>query len=166
MRVLALAAGVAGAAAASQYPAFSQQYIQRLAGQVDALTLVVADFDKSAATSNLSRAAALDQMQGTGFLAARRADMQATFARQRRLSDDLTVLRRASPLARITMPQRLADRATFAATRADFRPALPLTPAGGVAAVLGFMGGSALASGLLSLLAWPFRRRGTRRPGA
>ena len=57
-KVLALAGGVAGAAGLSQYPEFSQQYIQRLAGQVDALTVVVADFDRSALANGLSRAAA------------------------------------------------------------------------------------------------------------
>lgn len=166
MRILALAAGVAGAAAVSQYPEFSQQYIQRLAGQVDALTLVIADFDKSAAANNLTREAALDQMQGTAFLVARSRDMQSAFSRRQRLSDNLTFLRLATPLERIAMPHRMADPDTFTATWDDFRPALPLTPAGGVAALAGFLGGSALVSGLLALLAWPFRRRRTRWPRA
>jgi len=166
MRVLALAAGVAGAAAASQYPEFSQQYIQRLAGKVDALTLIVADFDQSAAAHNLTRVAALDQMRGTGFLTARHDDMQAAFARQQRLADNLTFLRLATPLERIAMPHRLADPKVFTATWADFRPALPLTLAGAVAAVLGFLGGSVVVSGLMSLLAWPFRRRRPRGPHA
>jgi len=77
MRILALAAGVAGAAAGSQYSAFLQQYIQRLAGQVDTLTLAIADFDQSAAASNLSHKAALDQMQGWHCTAAKPADPYA-----------------------------------------------------------------------------------------
>lgn len=36
-RVLALAGGLSGAVGLSQFPEFSQQYLQRLAGQVDAL---------------------------------------------------------------------------------------------------------------------------------
>ena len=47
-KILAVAGGLAGAAGLSQYPEFSQQYTQRLAGQVDALGLVVADFEASA----------------------------------------------------------------------------------------------------------------------
>ncbi|MBU0778826.1 MAG: DUF2937 family protein, partial [Alphaproteobacteria bacterium] len=34
IRALALIGGLAGGAALSQYPEFSQQYLQRLAGQV------------------------------------------------------------------------------------------------------------------------------------
>ena len=138
---LALAGGVAGAAACSQYPEFSQQYMQRLAGQVDALQIVVADFDRSAAASGLTRLAALDELQGTAFLVARRADMERSFARFDLLSDNLAFLRLATPMERIAMPHRLADPDTFNATWSDFRPALPLTAEGGVAAGLGFLGG-------------------------
>lgn len=160
-RVLALAGGLAGAAGLSQYPEFSQQYIQRLAGQVDALTVVVADFDRSALANGLSRAAALDELQGTNFLTSRRADMQRAFTRHDQLSSNLTFLRLASPLERIAMPHRLADPETFSATWADFRPALPLTLAGAVAAALGFFGGWGGVMVVLSLLLWPFRRRRT-----
>ena len=158
-KVLALAGGLAGAAGLSQYPEFSQQYIQRLAGQVDALTVVVADFDRSARANGLTRDVALDQLQGTAFLAARKGDMQRAFERQERLSNNLTFLRLASPIERITMPHRLADPEIFSATWADYRPALPLTVAGAIAAGLGFFAGWGVVRGLLSLLFWPFRRR-------
>ena len=48
LKFLAIAGGLAGAAGLSQYPEFSQQYTQRLGGQVDALSEVVADFEASA----------------------------------------------------------------------------------------------------------------------
>lgn len=115
-KALTLAGGLAGAAACSQYPEFSQQYIQRLAGQVDALSVVVADFDRSAGANGLTRVAALDQLQGTAFLAARKADMQNAFARFDRLSNNLTFLRLASPVERIAMPHRMADPDKFNAT--------------------------------------------------
>ena len=54
-------------AAASQFPEYSQQYVQRLGGAVDELRLVVADFDKSAAGVGLSRDAALASMTGNDF---------------------------------------------------------------------------------------------------
>lgn len=158
-KVLALAGGLTGAAGLSQYPEFSQQYIQRLAGQVDALTVVVADFDRSARDNGLTRDAALNQLQGTTFLVARKGDMQRAFDRHERLSDNLTFLRLASPIERITMPHRLADPETFGATWADYRPALPLTVAGVIAAALGFFAGWGVVRVLLSLLVWPFRRR-------
>jgi hypothetical protein len=165
-KVLTLAGGLAGAAGLSQYPEFSQQYIQRLGGQVDALSVIVADFDRSATDNNLTREAALDQLQGTAFLAARKVDMQNAFARFDRLSADLTFLRLATPIERIAMPHRLADTETFNATWADFRPAVPLTAAGAVATGVGFVAGWGVLSLLLGLVLWPFRRVKTPRKPA
>lgn len=158
-KALVLAGGLAGAAACSQYPEFSQQYIQRLAGRVDALSVIVADFDRSAEANGLTRLAALNEMQGSAFLVARKADMQNVFVRFDRLSNNLAFLRLATPVERIAMPHRQADPDTFSATWADFRPALPLTVAGVVAAGIGFLGGWGGVSFLLSLVRWPFRRR-------
>lgn len=158
-KALTLAGGLAGAATCSQYPEFSQQYIQRLAGQVDALSVVLADFDRSATASGLTRAAALDMLQGSDFLAARRVDMEAAFGRFDQLSRNLTFLRLASPMERIAMPQRLGDPETFSATWADFSPAMPLTLEGAAAGGIGFLLGRGAVGLALSLLLWPFRRR-------
>ncbi|SEN63217.1 Protein of unknown function [Pseudorhodobacter antarcticus] len=163
-KILALAGGISGAVALSQYPEFSQQYIQRLGGQVDALTLVVADFDRSATANGLTRDAALDQLQGTAFLAARKTDTARMFARHERLAADLAFLRLASPMERIAMPHRLGDAETFAATWGDYQPALPLTVAGAVAGVLGFFGGFAGIKLVFSILGWPFRRLRAKSP--
>lgn len=159
VRVLALAGGIAGAAALSQFPEFSQQYLQRLAGQADALQAVVADFDGSAARNGLTRDEALAQVQGTPFLEDRRADLVATFARAERVAGDLALLRAAAPWERLLMPHRLAEPETFAATWADFRPAVPVTMDGAIAAGAGFLGGWGVVNALLALLMWPFRRR-------
>ncbi|WP_291240618.1 DUF2937 family protein [Gemmobacter sp.] len=159
VRVLALAGGIAGAAALSQFPEFSQQYLQRLAGQADALQAVVEDFDRSAARNLLSRDEALAQVQGTPFLEDRRADLTRTFARAERVAGDLALLRAATPLERLMMPQRLAEPETFAATWADFRPAVPVTVDGAITAGIGFLGGWGVVNALLALLMWPFRRR-------
>jgi hypothetical protein len=158
IRALAVVFGVAGATTLSQAPEFTQQYLQRLAGQVDALTIVVRDFDTSALAAGLGREDALQQMIGTDFLVARQVDMRRTFARHATLSDNLITLRAASPLQRLMMPARLADTATMAATWADFQPALPFSMAGFAAAGLGGVGGWAFGAALLSLLALPWRR--------
>lgn len=158
IKAFSLAAGLATGALCSQAPEFTQQYLQRLAGQVDALTTVVMDFDASALASGLGREEALSQMTGTDFLIARQADMRATFARHARLSDNLAALRAATPLARLAMPHRLADTETAAATWADFQPAVPLTTAGAVAGGAGFAGGAILIAALLSLFRLPARR--------
>lgn len=159
LRAITLAGGVAGAAGLSQYPEFSQQYTQNLAGQVTALQVVVADFDASAARSGLSREQALSEMTGTSFLEDRRVDMARTFARYDAIGDHLSALQTATPMARLTMPHRLGDGDTFASTWAQFKPAMPLTSAGMVSAVVGFAGGWAAALAAISLLGWPFRRR-------
>lgn len=159
IKTLCLVAGVTGAVAASQYPAFTQQYIQRLGGQVDALTKVVLDFDRSAVEAGLGREEALQQMTGTEFLNARQSDMRATFARHIALTEHLAILRAATPLERMVMPHRIADQETLAATWSDFSPALPVTRAGAMSAGLGGFVGYAGMVLLLSPIASLFRRR-------
>jgi hypothetical protein len=159
LKILSLAGGITGAAFLSQFPEFSQQYLQRLAGQVDALALVTADFDASAQKADLTREAALEAMSGTEFLGYRQEDMRRAFTRLASLSSDLVLLREAGPIERIGMPQRLADRETLAATWADFQPAMPVTYAGLTTAGVGFLGGWMAISGGLSLIFAPFRRR-------
>ena len=58
IRILAMAGGLAGAMALSQFPEFSQQYMQRMAGAVDELRGVVLAFDQSASQAGLTRAEA------------------------------------------------------------------------------------------------------------
>ena len=159
MRWLPLAGGLAGAACLSQYPEFAQQYVQRLGGTVDGLATVIADFDRSAQSAGLTREAALGQIEGTTFLDAHQRDMADAFVRHARLSADLALLRLAGPVERMMLPQRMADPATLNATWGDFRPAMPLTQAGGVAAGAGFVGGWLALAGLAGLATWPFRRR-------
>jgi len=162
IRVMALAGGVAGAATFSQYPEFAQQYTQRLAGQVDALTTVVMDFDTSALAAGLGREAALAEMTGSDFLVARQSDMRRTFARHAVLADDLARLRAASPFQRMQMPHRLGDGATLQATWGDFQPALPLTSAGAASAAVGGVAGWGGVAALGALCRSVFRR--FRRP--
>ncbi len=158
-RILAILGGVSGAVALSQFPEFSQQYLQRLAGKVDALTEVAAQFDATAAKNGLSRDAALAALRGSQVLADQQADMRATLALQATLAENLTRLRAAGPLERLTMPQRLTDTETLTATWADFKPAIPATTEGAITAGLGYAGGWAVIGALGRLLAWPFRRR-------
>jgi len=159
IRILTLAGGLAGAAALSQYPEFSQQYLQRLGGTIEGLGEVVADFDADAARSDLTREEALAQMTGTAFVEDRAASMAATIARFERLTRNHQMLTLATPLERLAMPHRLGDREVLAGTWGDFKPAVPLTVAGAVSAGVGFVGGMGLVGGLLALLALPFRRR-------
>lgn len=158
-KFLAIAGGLVGAASLSQFPEFSQQYTQRLAGQVDALSQVVADFEASALDAGLTRSQALDQMSGTPFLDSRRADMTATFSRHAALSDHLAQLRDASPISRLTMPQLLMDGPTLSQTWGDFQPAMPLTTAGALSGGVGYLGGWGIVAGLLAGIGAIFRRK-------
>lgn len=167
IRIIALVAGVCGACVTSQAPEFSQQYQQRLAGQVDALTSVVMDFDASALAAGLGREQALAEMTGTTFLASRQSDMRRTFARHAVLADNLAALRAATPIQRLAMPQRFADAQTLTATWGDFAPAVPLSIAGAVAGGFGFIAGWLAGLSLMSLCVWPLRairRRKTAPP--
>lgn len=152
--LLALAIGLA----ASQFPEFSQQYLQRLVGQYDALAQLARDFDTSAARAGLTRAQALADLTGSTFREAHRADMQVAFARLERIGADLMLLRAATPLERMALPHRFRDGVTLAATWADFRPALPLGLGGVYAAGLGFLAGLIGLHSLIAALAWPFRK--------
>ncbi len=160
LRCLTLAGGFAGALASSQFPEFSQQYVQRLGGAVDALSVVVADFDASAAAADLSREEALAQMQGTAFLEARRVDITRTFARHETLKDDLVAMQGAGPFMRAYHAARLTDAQIAQAAWGAFQPAVPLGFAGLTFAAVGFVLGAFCLGALMRLLAWPLRRRG------
>ena len=159
VRALTLAGGLAGAATTSQFPEFSQQYIQRLGGAVDALGQVVSDFDASAQAVGLSRDTALAQMQGTDFLERRGADMTQTFGRYAALQSDLIELRGTGPFMRAYHLPRLTDPQIAKAAWEEYQPAVPLNFAGIVFGCVGFVLATVLLGLVLKLLAWPFRRR-------
>lgn len=159
MRFLALAAGLAGAGTLAQFPEASQHYVQRLAGAVDELAIVVADFDRSATSAGLTRDEALAELSGSAFLSARNADMTRTITRYEALSSDLTLLQAAGPVERaLLLPARL-DTEIGRRAMQDFRPALPLTVSGAGFAGAGFLGGYGLLALLVALGARIWRRR-------
>ncbi|WP_108815245.1 DUF2937 family protein [Loktanella sp. Alg231-35] len=165
IRALCLVGGLTGAAGLSQFPEFSQQYMQRLGGQVDELTRVVVGFDDTALAEGLGREEILQEMSTTPLMEGQVAMWRGTFARHARLSENLMVLQAASPLERVMMPQRMMDTATARATWADFTPAMPLSAAGAAATGTGFLGGWLAFAGVLSVLLWPFRKATpTRKP--
>lgn len=161
IRALCLIGGLAGAAGLSQYPEFSQQYVQRLGGQVDELTRQVKDFDETALADGMGREEMLEAMAATPVVESQVALWRRTFARHALLSESLMILREASPLERLTLPHRMADTATLQAVWSDFTPAMPLSVAGAASAGTGFLGGWVGFAALFALLAMPFRRAKT-----
>lgn len=162
LRVLTLTGGLLGAGAAAQFPEYCQQYTQRLGGAVDALSVVVADFDASAQASGLTRQQALAQMTGTDFVTRRRADMERVFARHALLSADLDLLQTAGPFMRAYHATRLSDPDIASRAWQAYQPAVPANFAGAVFGGAGFLIGVILISVLVSILRWPLlalRRR-------
>lgn len=158
LRLLALISGLAGGTALSQFPEFSQQYLQRLGGQADALAAVVAEFDASAEKAGLSREVALSELPGSAFLDLRQEDMRRVIARAERVSADYAFLKAAGPLERLALPHRFRDNDTLSATWGDFRPAIPVTLDGLVAAGIGFLLGWGALLALAALARMPLRR--------
>jgi hypothetical protein len=161
LRSMALAGGLAGAAVCAQFPEFSQQYLQRLGGAADALGVVVADFDASAAATGLDRAQALAQVQGTPFLARRHSDMSRTITRHDRLRADLRILEGQGPFIRAYHGARFSDPQIARAAWAAYQPAVPVNFAGLTFGAAGFVLGALGVSLLLGLARMPFRRRRT-----
>lgn len=143
-----LSGGVLCLCAASQFPEYSQQYVQRLGGAVDELRLVTEDFDKSARASSMTRDAALASMKGSEFLDRRRADMTRIFGRFERLKQHYAALRDASAIDRLSGITRFDDRQIAARAWDDFKPAIPLTFDGLTFAAAGFGAGFASLFGL------------------
>jgi hypothetical protein len=152
-RVLALLGGLAGGASLSQFPEYSQQYIQRLAGAVDELTLFVTEFDADAASVGLSRDEALQELGASGELGAARAEtIGTTVQRYERMKDALEVLQTAGPFTRAYNAVQFNDLDIAQAAMDDFKPAVPLNFEGVVFTGIGFLTGWLVIGLVLGLL--------------
>ncbi|WP_138933650.1 DUF2937 family protein [Roseovarius arcticus] len=162
-RALTLVGGLAGAAGLSQFPEFSQQYVQRLGGAVDELGRFVAEFDADAGEAGLTRSAALADLGQGGTMGAQRAEtMAGVILRYERLSADLVALRSAGPFTRAYQMRSFADAEIAQAAWEDFQPAVPLNLAGSIFAGAGFLAGLTLMGTIMALLRALFRRRRAR----
>jgi len=158
LRSLTVAAGLTGAAGLSQFPEFSQQYLQRLGGAVDELTEVVTAFDADARSAGLSRQDALDDLNSGGaFAQSRSASMQATFARHARLSADLVALQGAGPFTRLKLLGHLDDSVIARRAWGVYKPAVPVTFEGVAFAIAGFALSAFLLWALARTVAGVFR---------
>ncbi|GGB29772.1 DUF2937 family protein [Allosediminivita pacifica] len=153
VRVLALVGGLTGAAGLSQFPEYSQQYMQRLGGAVDELGRSVQRLESDARRVGLTPAEYLAALSGEGDLAAKQAgNLRADLARYDRLRADLRALEGAGPFMRAKLATHLGDRQI--ATRAfdAYKPAMPLTFEGAVFAGTGFLAGWAVLGFVLAAL--------------
>jgi len=138
IRIIAFLGGLSGAVGLSQFPEFSQQYLQRLAGSVDELRGFVLDFDKSANNAGLTREDALAEISGSAFLNQHQADTAGKIERYEQLNASYVALKEAEPLQRLSQVYRFTDTDLARRTWDDFRPAVPVTLDGFICAAIGF----------------------------
>ena len=156
-RLLALFFGIITLLPASQFPEFSQQYLQRLGGAVDELELQVEAFDKTAKAAGLTRERALKAISGGAFLEGHQKDMIALFERYETLSADYAVLKTAHAFNRLSyLAFQSRDAEITNNTLEDYKPAFPLTTAGFIFGGSGFLIGFLLFLGVSNLI---FRRQ-------
>lgn len=150
-KLVNIAGGVGLGVCLSQFPEYSQQYVQRLGGAVEELTTVVADFDASAKDAGLDRTQALNRLTGDQFLENRNQDMTRTIDRQERLSESYAMLKEANAFQRLGAIRRFGDAKVTAGAWADFQPAIPLNIESLVLLLggysLGYLGVSGLGRG-------------------
>jgi hypothetical protein len=151
--------GVGLGVALSQFPEYSQQYVQRLGGAVDELKTVVSDFDQTAQSSGQTRSQALASMDsGDVFLQGRHDDMTRTINRYDYLNESYEILQPAGAFERLAYVRRFGDPQITKNAYADFQPAIPLS----VDSILLLFGGYILGYGSLAGTGRVLRRRKKR----
>lgn len=127
-KLMNITGGVGLGVLLSQFPEYSQQYVQRLGGAVDELKTVVSDFDASAQATGSTREQALVSMgSGDEFVQRRGADMTRTIERFDKLSESYTVLKDAGAYERLAYVRRFGDPQITKNALGDFQPAIPLS---------------------------------------
>ncbi len=159
VRAITLAGALSGAVGLSQFPEFSQQYLQRLSGAVDELRVMAVAFDLSATTAGLTRQEALAEIGGSAFQDDLRNTLSERLSRYDRLKSDYDGLSGASPLGRLARPWRFADPELSRRTWQEFRPAVPVTADGLICAGIGFGAGWLVLSLLFAGAGRVLRRR-------
>ncbi len=160
-RLVCLIGAALGGVTLSQAPEYTQQYTQRLAGAVDELETIIAQFDADASSFGLTREEGLQRYRESpdSFLVERGVSMTAVFERYDNLSTQLAQMRAADPVTRLTSLARYFDDEVGRAALDDFEPAVPVTLVGLGYALVGLLIGYALFWGGATAAAAPFRRR-------
>ena len=142
----------------SQFPAYHQQYLQRLGGALDEVREQIAALDERAAKAGMERYDYVRHFRNNPdpIVSGEGEAMVQTLARQTWLIDALDRLRGAPWYMILVEDAFHLDPAIARNTLQDFQPAVPLSISGGAHAFLGFFIGYMLPAVLWSLM--PFRR--------
>ena len=157
LRRLALFIGLVFAFAATQVPAYVQQYRQALGGAIGELAAVVAQFDSDSAQVGLSESGGVERLKrNADQLARERGDAMAdTIKRLQLLRDAQDRFRTDGPLARLGTFVSHYDPRVAREAFANFQAAVPATPEAFVLGVIGFIFGG----GMVHVAGRPLRRR-------
>ncbi len=148
-RILNGLAAVLGAGLFAQFPAFYQQYLQRLGGRLDQARLDLDRILQDAAILGRTLEAYIEELLNSGTMAARLAAQRELERVQAadELQSAYEALALAEPLERPFVFARHFDSAVAADTFRAFEAALPVTPEGFVYVAVGIGAGLALMAG-------------------
>lgn len=151
--------GFAGAALLSQFPAFHQQYVQRIGGTLDEVNRQVEALDARAADQGMKRFDYIRRFLNSTDASVRSEGvyLENLLARQIRIRESIDRLRQAPASMQLPVLVQYLDTETAEGVMDDFKPALNLTTAGLIYAGAGF-GAGFLGTGFLVVFI-PKRRR-------
>lgn len=136
-------AAALGAVVFAQFPAFYQQYLQRLGGRLDQAKLDVDRIMEDAATLGRTLEAYVQELLASGTDAARLAAKREMERMENadELAKAYEALSQAGPLERPLAFAQHLDRDLLQETARVFEPAVPVTPEGFVYAGVGILFG-------------------------
>ncbi len=136
-------AALTGVILLSQFPAFYDQYLQRLGGRLDQARIDIVRIEDAARQEHLSIEAYIAVFLGDEKSPVRRQGhvMQAQFSAFTRLEAAFTALRDASTVARPLRFAKHVENKTARAALTNFQPALPLGTEGLTYGLIGMLGG-------------------------
>lgn len=159
-RLLALIAGAALAVAASQGPAFTDQYTQNLVGRIDELRPIVEEFDAKVASYDYTRESAMAEcLTATGLLDALCSTYETVVERYEMLVAHYAELSAASIWTKPLVLARTYKRDIAESVYKVYQPAVPATPVGFAYGGGGFLVGYLILSIFFGVLGGMFGGR-------
>jgi hypothetical protein len=148
-RLIRALAALAGAVLFSQFPAFYDQYVQRLGGRLDQARLEIARIETAARLEHLTIDQYIAVFETNAASPVRRQGriMRDQYADLQRLETAFAALDHAPTAVRPVRFARHVETDLARAAFGNFQPALPLGPEGLTYALVGLIGGLLAARG-------------------
>ena len=153
-------AAVVGALVVSQFPAFYDQYVQRLGGRLDQAHIQVERIETAARAERMTVETYVDLFATSERSPVRRQGliMEDQVRELNRLRAAQAALAPARTVERPVRFARHMDGALARATLRSFRPAVPLNSEGAIYGAAGLLAGLMIAAGIERALAALWRR--------